>query len=340
MPPPSSPNVIQVNPVPWANEKDRERFIGDDRSKFLTPEDYYNNKYPKRNVTTTKVVLGDMKDFTSERSYMLYHVDVRTFLNSKSFRLPEIRANPNYDDAIALEGLKWVMMKPRGENIEYTQLNDTGEIIPGVWQLTSSHRIKDIVNDGTEQSRIESIALKGDDWSFSYQTLGRKNGDCEDGAILLYDILRNAGIPAWKLRINVGFYKSNPLGPTDGHAWLSYYVESQFWKSKRDDKWVILDWCNGDLDTETKVEDRIRHTDDKRYFDIDFSFNEEYAWSLGRLCMILQHFGDCPAIQSDDFYWRKQCTCGSKQCTCGSILCKCGSKKCTCASTECTCPRC
>ena len=337
MAPPSPSNVIQVNPVPWANEKDRERYIENDRSKFLTAEDYYNNKYPKRDITFSKVE-HDRKNPNSPKPYTLYNVDVRTILNSKSFRLPEIRANPNYDDAIALEGLKWVMMKPEGENIEYTQLNDTGEIIPGVWQF-SHHRIKDWIDDGTEQSRIEAMVLNSENWSFSYQTLGRGNGDCEDGAILLYDILRNAGIPAWKLRINAGFVRPDPLAPSGGHAWLSYYVESQFWKSKRDDKWVILDWCNGDLDTETKIEDRIRYTDDKRYFDIDFSFNEDYAWSLGKLRLSLQHFGDCPTIQSDDFYWRKRCTCGSKQCTCGFSPCKCGSKKCTCASTECTCPR-
>ena len=340
MSPSSFSNAIEVNPVPWSNDKDRNRYIENDRSKFLTAEDYYNNKYPKRNVTTTKVMLGDKQDSTSEKSYKLYNVDIRTFLNSKSFRLPDIRANPNYDDEIALEGLRWVI-----ENIRWTQLNDTGEIIPGVWQLASSHRIKDIVNDGTEQSRIESLALSGDDWSFSYQTLGRKNGDCEDGAILLYDILRNAGVPAWKLRINVGQTKSDPSAPNStsgGHAWLSYYVESQFWKSKRDDKWVILDWCDyTDIkaNMETKVEDRIRHTDDKRYFDIDVSFNEDYTWSLGKLRMILQHFGDCPAINGNDFFWRKQCICGSKQCSCGLVPCKCGSKKCTCASNECNCPR-
>jgi hypothetical protein len=320
-----------VNPAPWANEKDRERFIENDRSKFLTAEDYYNNKYPKRDITTTKVVLGDMQDFTSGLPYKLYHVDVRTFLNSKSFRLPEIRANPNYDDAIALEGLRWVM-----ENIKWTLLNDTGEIVPGgIWR--SEHRTKNIVEDVTAQGMIEALVLSGENWSFSYQTLGRKNGDCEDGAILLYDILRNAGIPAWKLRLNAGFW--NPDGTGGGHIWLSYYVESQFWKSKRDDKWVILDWCDEPFSA-TKVEDRIRHTEDKRYI-VDYSFNEDYTWSLGKITFgaFLEHFGDCPAINGNDFYWRKQCTCGSKQCTCGSTPCKCGSKKCTCASNECTCPR-
>ncbi len=334
MPPPFSSNVIQVNPVPWANEKDRKRYIENDRLKFLTAEDYYNNKYPKRNITFSKVE-HDRKNPNSPKPYTLYNVDVRTILNSKSFRLPEIRANPNYDDAIALEGLRWVM-----ENINYTQLNDTGEIIPGIWQ--SNHRTKDIMDNVTAQGRIESLVLRAENWSFSYQTLGRKNGDCEDGAILLYDILRNAGIPAWKLRVTAGWWNPNPMQSVDprgdGHIWLSYYVESQFWKSRRDDKWVILDWCDSPF-TGTKVEDRIRHTEDKRYT-VDYSFNEDYTWSLGKISNgILEHFGDCPAIQSDDFYWRKQCTCGSKQCTCGFTPCKCGSKKCTCASTECTCPR-
>ena len=327
--PPSS-NVIRVNPAPWANEKDRERFIENDRSKFLTAEDYYNNKYPKRDITFSKVE-HDRKNPNSPKPYTLYNVDVRTILNSKSFRLPEIRANPNYDDAIALEGLRWVM-----ENIKYTQLNDTGEIVPGgFWR--SEHRTKDIVENVTAQGMIEALVLSGENWSFSYQTLGRKNGDCEDGAILLYDILRNAGIPAWKLRLNAGFW--NPNGTGGGHIWLSYYVESQFWKSKRDDKWVLLDWCDIPFSA-TKVEDRIRHTEDKRYI-VDYSFNEDYTWSLGKITFgaFLEHFGDCPAIQNDDFYWRRQCACGSKQCTCGSTPCTCGSKKCTCASNECTCPR-
>jgi|TARA_B100000959_G_C14874805_1_gene579933 hypothetical protein len=337
MPLPSSSPVKQVNPVPWANAKDRNRYIDNDRSKFLTAEDYYNNKYPKRNVTTSKVD-PDRKNESSLKPYTLYNVDVRTFLNSKNFRLPKIRANPNYDDNIALEGLRWVTMKPIGKNIKYSQLNDSGEIIPGLWQ--SNHRIRDIIDDGSAQSKIESAVLSSENWSFSYQTLGRMNGDCEDGAILLYDILRNAGVPAWKLRLNAGWVTTQDIQqPLGGHVWLSYYVESQFWKSKRDDRWVILDWCYGDLDIEIKPEDRIRHTDDKRYGPIDYSFNEEYTWSLGKLRSGLDHFGDCPAITANDFYWQKQCICGSKQCTCGLIPCKCKSKKCSCTSNECNCPR-
>jgi len=330
MSPSSFSSSIQANPAPWVNEKDRKRYIENDRSKFLTAEDYYNNKYPKRNVTTSKVD-PDKKNEASVKPYTLYNVDVRTFLNSKNFRLPKIRANPNYDDEIALKGLKWVI-----ENIKYSLVNDTGEIIPGgFWH--SNHRIRDIIDDGSVQSKIESTVLKGENWSFSYQTLGRMNGDCEDGAILLYDILRNAGVPAWKLKLNAGWVQTQQQ--SGGHVWLSYYVESQFWKSRRDDKWVILDWCFGDIDTETKVEDRIRHTDDKRYGSIDYSFNENNTWSLGKLRSGLDHFGDCPAINGNDFYWRKQCTCGSKQCSCGLVPCKCGSKKCNCASNECSCPR-
>ena len=224
----------------------------------------------------------------------MYNVDVRTFLNSKNFRLPKIRANPNYDDNIALEGLRWVTMKPTGKNIKYSQLNDSGEIIPGLWQ--SNHRIRDIIDDGSAQSKIESAVLSSENWSFSYQTLGRMNGDCEDGAILLYDILRNAGVPAWKLRLNAGWVKTQDIQqPLGGHVWLSYYVESQFWKSKRDDKWVILDWTdNRDTSRETKVEDRPRHSELKEYAAIDFSWNEDYTWSFGELKFApLFHTEDC-----------------------------------------------
>jgi len=99
------------------------------------------------------------------------------------------------------------------------------------------------------------------------------------------------------------------------HVWLSYYVESQFWKSKRDDKWVILDWTDSsDTSRETKVEDRLRHSDLKEYAAIDFSWNEDYTWSFGELQTApLFHTEDCNIFKSDykGFDWElKFCDCG------------------------------
>ena len=69
----------------------------EDRKKFSTPEEYYNAKYPKRNVTFPRFEL-DMKDarkFIADpnKSYSKYNVDVRTILNSKSFMLPKIKVD-------------------------------------------------------------------------------------------------------------------------------------------------------------------------------------------------------------------------------------------------------
>lgn len=320
--------------------KPQALLANEDRKKFSTPEEYYNNKYPKRNVTFPKIE-RDKKSATSSKAFILYNVDVRTILNSKSFRLPRttiydpqkkrsrlssiiasIERRTMYDlnfdgeigiesdsikrqNAIALESLRWVV-----KNIRYTQLNDSGEDTnTGFW---SAHRLINILNE--DVTAVEASVLNGENWSFSYQTLGRKNGDCEDGTILLYDILRNSGIPAWKLRVNAGFVKGGV-----GHCWLSYYVESQFWQSRRDDKWVNLDWCYLP-DKDTNVKDRLRRGDDKSYDPVvDFSFNEDFTWSFGIMRFApLYHTETCnifhPDYKSKEsgyFDWEsKFCTCG------------------------------
>ena len=46
----------------WLKKRDMERHVDNNRAKYATPEDYYNNKYPKRNMTYPKVEL-DKKTF-------------------------------------------------------------------------------------------------------------------------------------------------------------------------------------------------------------------------------------------------------------------------------------
>ncbi len=41
-------------------------------------------------------------------------------------------------------------------------------------------------------------------WAYPYQTLKRKIGDCEDGAILLANIMVKSGIPYYRVRLNAG----------------------------------------------------------------------------------------------------------------------------------------
>lgn len=65
-------------------------------------------------------------------------------------------------------------------------------------------------------------------WLFPYETLALKKGDCEDGAILLANLLVAAGIPAWRVRLSC----------MTRHIYLTYYSKSR--------KWIILDWTTSE----------------------------------------------------------------------------------------------
>lgn len=158
-------------------------------------------------------------------------IDVRLFLNHHNYYLPTIEGKT--DDEIALNSLKWVI-----DNIKY---------------IADSNQYKN-----------------NEYWAFGYETLYSRQGDCEDGAILLYEILRDNKIPSWKIRLTAG-YVINPItNKKEGHAYLTYYCQEK-------NKWITLDWCYfPDL---TKIKDRINYEENKIYSDVWFSFNEEYAWT-------------------------------------------------------------
>lgn len=178
-------------------------------------EDYYNNKYPKSNITYKRKGLKTIK------------IDVRQFLNKNNFKLPTLTGN---EDEIALNGLKWVI-----KNIKYTS--------------------------DKKQFKIPEY------WSLGFETFEYKKGDCEDGAILLYDILRKNGIPTWKLRLSAGWVKYN--NEKVGHAYLTYYSENN-------NKWVLLDWCY--YPNIKKIKERKDYKDEKNYLSTWWSFNEQYSW--------------------------------------------------------------
>jgi len=172
------------------------------------------------------------KDISYQRTDKLgiINIDVRQFLNSNNYLLPKFTGT---NDEIAFNSLIWVI-----KNIKY-------------------------VTDKTKYGLEEY-------WAFGYETLNHLKGDCEDGAILLYDILRFNGISAWKIRLSAGWVSYN--NKKEGHAYITYYCEET-------DKWVILDWCYFPNFQEIKL--RQDYKNDKMYGSVWFSFNEDYSWSQG-----------------------------------------------------------
>ncbi|MFH1787709.1 MAG: transglutaminase domain-containing protein [archaeon] len=120
---------------------------------------------------------------------------------------------------------------------------------------------------------IDNIKYVGDEkkgskefWQFSFETLYYMNGDCEDGAILLANMLLIAGIPYWKIRLTVGMVTGG------AHGYLTYYCE-------RKDRWVVLDWCY--WTNKNKIYERKDYKDEGNYLEVWFSWNEKYAFSKG-----------------------------------------------------------
>jgi len=152
-----------------------------------------------------------------------YNIDPRTFLHQTNSLLPVYSGT---NDEKAKQALKYVKSK-----IIYTT---------------------DDIN--FKQSEV---------WLYPYETLNLKKGDCEDGAILIANIMLNSGVPYWRIRLNAGNVKGG------GHCWVTYLRET-------DNKWIILDWCYW---YDSKVQNLNKlYEDAENYYDIWFSWNTKYIY--------------------------------------------------------------
>ncbi|MHA1250798.1 MAG: transglutaminase domain-containing protein [Candidatus Helarchaeota archaeon] len=162
-----------------------------------------------------------------------YYIDVRNFFQMYDFSLPLISGNT--DDEKALKCLLWVQ-----NNIQYTP-------------------------DKSEYGYPEY-------WAYSYQTLKRRAGDCDDGGILLANMMLHSGIPYWKVRLSAADVYDKGGNYLGGHCYVTYYCESK-------DKWVAMDWCF--YPNQLPVEDRPDYKNEIIYGKgkVWFSWNLKYAFS-------------------------------------------------------------
>lgn len=112
---------------------------------------------------------------------------------------------------------------------------------------------------------------KSEFWCMPFESLSKQSGDCEDGAILLANLLIIAGVPNWKIRVNCG-YVFEPISKKQvGHAYLTFFDEDN-------EKWVIVDWCY--YPNLKKINSREEYKKETMYQDIWFSFNNENSWAI------------------------------------------------------------
>lgn len=159
-------------------------------------------------------------------------IDVRNFFNFYDNEIRKVveglRLTRSSDDDKALKCLNWVI-----DNVKYVE------------DETKGHK---------------------EFWQFGFETLYYKSGDCEDGAILLANMLLIAGIPYWKIRLSAGMVKGG------AHGYLTYYCEKK-------NKWVVLDWCY--WINRKRVEDRKDYKDEGNYLEVWFSWNQKYSFAKG-----------------------------------------------------------
>ncbi len=101
-------------------------------------------------------------------------------------------------------------------------------------------------------------------WAYPYQTIGRGIGDCEDGAILMANIMIKSGIPYWRVRLNAGSVNGG------GHAYVTYCRES-------DNEFVVLDWCY--WPNNLPVADRETHKESRNYMNEEENFYVWFSWN-------------------------------------------------------------
>ncbi len=126
------------------------------------------------------------------------------------------------------------------------------------------------VQDNISYSHDPQFTQKKEEWLFPTETLQTGQGDCEDGANLVISLMRNAGIPAYKVRNACGLVeaRSRPDG-VGGHSWPIYLRET-------DDEWVILDWCY--RASKKPIEDRLPAHERSDYIEMEFTFNDRHSW--------------------------------------------------------------
>lgn len=156
--------------------------------------------------------------------------DVRNFIHADDSILKKVVQDNNLDtgslDEIAYNCMRWVQ-----ENINYTS--------------------------------DPQLSAHSEEWLFPTETLQLGKGDCEDGSNLIISLMRNAGMPAYRVK--------NACGEVieGGHSWPIYLREL-------DDEWIILDFSYKPTDKSIEERELAKFRTD--YTKMYFTFNDQHSW--------------------------------------------------------------
>jgi transglutaminase-like putative cysteine protease len=185
------------------------------------------------------------------------------------YKYPEILINRNF------RSIPKVGPYPEDVRNFFNNTKELGVLVQGL--AGGSDDVKALV---LQEWIVENIEYVSDEsqlgleehWMYPSETLFTRKGDCDDGAILMANMMVASGIPYWKARINAGMVYP-PSGSPGGHAYVTYYCEEG-------SKWVALDWCFFP-DVNVPIIDKPDYKYSKLYGDgiVWFTFDREHSYA-------------------------------------------------------------
>jgi hypothetical protein len=117
-------------------------------------------------------------------------------------------------------------------------------------------------------------------WQMPFETIDIMVGDCEDVSFVIASLLRNAGIPAFRVKVACGNVQPSSTAPAQGHCYCLFLAD--------DNEWRIIDWCYLP-DPEVTVSKKPLAADggnNNCYKEVSFTFNDEFSWAGGAITIL------------------------------------------------------
>lgn len=152
--------------------------------------------------------------------------------------------------------------------LEFLSKNNDVPIVPGGnHDEIAENALRWVINHVEYVSDKTQHGL-AEQWQWADETLESEKGDCEDGAILMANIMIASGVPYWRVRLNAGDVQGG------GHAYVTYLRE-------QDNAWYILDWCY--WPNESIGFKKTWKSAEKYFSPVWFSWNRKYGFQKDEL---------------------------------------------------------
>ena len=163
------------------------------------------------------------------------------------------------------------------------ELQDIADLIPtNPFPDIQVKEIQNWIYKNIKYKIDKDIWQMSEHWNTPDETLKSMQGDCEDGAILMYTLCRLKGISSDRLLLMAGNVLLNNFASTGGHCWLAYRPFNYPLN------FIFLDWCYYsdlkpihevcEMQLYNVIGKSIQSQNKTSYLYIWFAFNEIYSF--------------------------------------------------------------